>query len=262
MFYHYIAINVSSLHLLSVFHHYNVSSLLVSVFHHVFDGCLHSHWCLIMILFYSSSFSPTPEVKWEKLSMDGESDIADLMGYGHSLTIQSPDVNDSGLYRCTGSNGVGNSPQAIFNVSVEGKKMKGKKFTLWCIKYCVEHLREVTVLHLSPLTQGITLTFLSKCPISGAPGWITKPENVEITAGSSHSFACEASGHPLPSISWFVNGQPAEEAGTVYTLWYELSVFLTCHDYYFIEYVVTGVMTFCLVRENSSSSSFFIYWHR
>ncbi|XP_071815928.1 uncharacterized protein [Apostichopus japonicus] len=111
------------------------------------------------------SGSPTPEVKWEKLSMDGESDMADLMGYGHSLTIQSPDVNDSGLYRCTGSNGVGNSPQAIFNVSVEG-----------------------------------------------APGWITKPENVEITAGSSHSFTCEASGHPLPSISWFVNGQPAEEA--------------------------------------------------
>lgn len=50
---------------------------------------------------------------------------------------------------------------------------------------------------------------------AGAPQWITKPEDVEIPAGSSHSFICEATGYPLPNITWLVNGEPAHEAGTI-----------------------------------------------
>ncbi|KAJ8046694.1 Neuronal cell adhesion molecule [Holothuria leucospilota] len=48
--------------------------------------------------------------------------------------------------------------------------------------------------------------------IEASPEWTSKPEDVEIPAGSTHSFICEARGIPTPSISWLVNGQEAEQA--------------------------------------------------
>ncbi|XP_077585794.1 neurofascin isoform X2 [Stigmatopora nigra] len=53
-----------------------------------------------------------------------------------------------------------------------------------------------------------TLTVMVKA----APFWLEKPENLVLAPEESGRLVCRADGAPRPTVSWFINGEPIEEA--------------------------------------------------
>ncbi|CAH1783570.1 unnamed protein product [Owenia fusiformis] len=47
--------------------------------------------------------------------------------------------------------------------------------------------------------------------VDSLPFFDTRPENTDISMGEDKSFLCVGNGQPMPSVEWFVNGQPIEE---------------------------------------------------
>ncbi|XP_013379997.1 neuroglian [Lingula anatina] len=47
--------------------------------------------------------------------------------------------------------------------------------------------------------------------VEAKPEWIAKPENQRASEGDNVTFVCEASGKPLPTVEWFINGLPLSD---------------------------------------------------
>lgn len=51
------------------------------------------------------------------------------------------------------------------------------------------------------------LSFLCLYCVTDAPSFAVKPTNKTITEGSSVVFTCDATGNPIPEITWFKDGK-------------------------------------------------------
>ena len=71
---------------------------------------------------------------------------------------------------------------------------------------CVKVYKSINVI-LASLCNNQFLTYL------GAPS-IIGPMNQTINEGGIASFNCQASGEPLPTISWYFNGVPLDDSNT------------------------------------------------
>lgn len=125
--------------------------------------------------------NPTPDIKWEKNDLPLPFDPRITVSLDGILTIENLRNTDRGLYRCTASNS-------------EGRTSRFSR---------VEVLGMVMNAHILCKTS---LRHMCSLPITDPPEFTQRPINQEIVEGHSAFFSCDATGEPLPTMSWTKDG--------------------------------------------------------
>lgn len=142
---------------------------------------------------------PRPAVTWLK---DGRPITgqhgAKVLNEGRLLQIKDAKVSDTGRYTCIAVNVAGQA-DSKHDISVHG--MKQELLSEIKVFLCFHNdQRNHLCVHLPP--------FLSSSVPPSIIGQMQFPENVSVVMRNPVALICEASGIPLPTISWLKDGQP------------------------------------------------------
>ncbi|OWK57262.1 Hemicentin-1 [Lonchura striata] len=140
---------------------------------------------------------PEPAVTWLKdgRALGSGRDVAVLAG-GRVLRLERAQVSDTGRYVCVATNAAGLADRK-YDLSVHGE------WGYMEIHHCVPVVW--SSVHLLDLLQRMQL-YLQFPPSIG--GYLQLPENISTVEKNPISLVCEASGIPLPTITWLKNGLP------------------------------------------------------
>uniref|UniRef100_A0A669QE89 Hemicentin 1 n=1 Tax=Phasianus colchicus TaxID=9054 RepID=A0A669QE89_PHACC len=138
---------------------------------------------------------PEPAVTWMK---DGRPlvsgrDIA-ILHDGHFLQLRNIQVLDTGRYVCVAANVAGLSDRK-YDLNVHGE----------CAKNGAQYFESKINFHLF---CSVTLLYSFSVVPPSIAGDLQLPENISAVEKNPISLVCEASGIPLPSITWLKNGWP------------------------------------------------------
>lgn len=126
-------------------------------------------------------------VQMNKLSkLSQVSDRVTILDYG-ALKIHNIQREDAGQYRCVARNSFGLAFSKPVTIEVQGKIFNDYIFKLI----------QILILHSNVL-------LLCVCP---APARILRvPKEKRVAYGSQISLECNATGNPIPTITWLENG--------------------------------------------------------
>lgn len=143
---------------------------------------------------------PRPAVTWLK---DGRpitgQQGAKVLNEGRLLQIKDAKVSDTGRYTCIAVNVAGQA-DSKHDISVHGMDP--------------QHSPSVCRVR-------VTLTVSPSSSASVPPsiiGQVNVPENVSVVVKNPVALSCEASGIPLPTISWLKDGHPVKASSSVRVL--------------------------------------------
>lgn len=147
---------------------------------------------------------PRPAVTWLK---DGRpisgQHRAKMLNEGRLLQIRNVKVSDTGRYTCTAVNVAGQA-DSRHDISVHGR---------FCVFIFIVFCKTSILHHVFKYYLCPSLLLWSVPPI--ITGQVEVPENVSVVVKNPIALSCEASGIPLPAISWLKDGQPVKVSGSV-----------------------------------------------
>lgn len=150
---------------------------------------------------------PRPAVTWLK---DGRpisgQHRAKILNEGRLLQVKNVKVSDTGRYTCVAVNAAGQA-DSRHDISVHGT---------CCIFIVIVFFCKTSFLHFV-LNNCCPSFYLWPVPPI-ITGQAEVPENVSAVVKNPVALSCEASGIPLPAISWFKDGQPVKASSSVQVL--------------------------------------------
>lgn len=150
---------------------------------------------------------PRPAVTWLK---DGRPITgqhgAKVQNEGRLLQIKDAKVSDTGRYTCIAVNVAGQA-DSKYDISVHGMIYQ-LFYQLNMASVCGVDLLHFHVVHLHH--------FVSSCSVPPSIiGQVQVPENVSVVVKNPVALNCEASGIPLPAVSWLKDGRPIKASSSV-----------------------------------------------
>lgn len=149
---------------------------------------------------------PRPAVTWLK---DGRpitgQQGAKVLNEGRLLQIKDAKVSDTGRYTCIAVNVAGQA-DSKYDISVHGTNYNflfDNQSSIWRAS--------------GGLTVFVPFSHsLSSCSVPPSIiGQVQLPENVSVVVKNPVALNCEASGIPLPAISWLKDGRPIRVTSSV-----------------------------------------------
>lgn len=149
---------------------------------------------------------PRPAVTWLK---DGRPlsghHRAKILNEGRLLQIRNVKVSDTGRYTCTAVNVAGQA-DSRHDISVHGM-------------YCVFIFIVVIIIIILHFVLSYLCPSFLLWPVPPIiTGQVEAPENVSVVVKNPIALRCEASGIPLPAISWLKDGHPVKVSSSVHVL--------------------------------------------
>lgn len=151
--------------------------------------------------------TPRPAVTWLK---DGRPITgqrgAKVLNEGRLLQIKDAKVSDTGRYTCIAVNVAGQA-DSKHDVSVHGMN----HLLFWAVSFKEPRSgSECDIFFLFQFPH-----HLSVLVPPSIIGQVEEPENVSVVVKNPVALSCEASGIPLPSITWLKDGQPIKTSSSV-----------------------------------------------
>lgn len=163
---------------------------------------------------------PRPAITWLK---DGRpiagQQRAVIQNEGRMLQIKDAKVSDTGRYTCIAVNVAGQADRK-HDISVHGMRSLFF-FCLYLLCYLV-WMNSVPFNVLSFLSGCFSRSLFSCLVPPSIIGQVQLPENVSVVLKNPVALSCEASGIPLPAITWLKDGRPIKATSSVRVLSGEL----------------------------------------
>lgn len=162
---------------------------------------------------------PRPAITWLK---DGRPITgqhgAKVLNEGKLLQIKDVKVSDTGRYTCIAVNVAGQA-DSKHDVSVHGMSHQVLLF-VFCLFVLIISLQfgEVQPISRSHIFIIVPYSLSSRSVPPSIIGQVQLPENVSVVVKNPVALSCEASGIPLPSITWLKDGRPIKASSSVRVL--------------------------------------------